>query len=139
MEKSNNVAKIYGYLVCLVAVITFIICIANLVNAFIDKGDPIHADRYSYGQSAPNLASYETYKMDILKDTKKESDTTKISFIPDEQTMKAMYEAAKNEKIQASMHNIKKEITVNLILIVVCIVLFGIHWTWMKRLAKNTQ
>ena len=138
MEKSNVMAKIYGYLVCLVAVITFLICITSLVNALIDRGDPMHAERF-YGQSTPNLASYDTYKMDMLKDAKKESDTTKLSFIPDEQTMKAMYEAAKSDRIQSAMHNIKRNITVNIILILVCVVLFGIHWTWMRRLSKKTE
>ena len=138
MEKSNIIAKIYGYLICLTAVITFLICITGLVNSLIDKGDPIHAERYSYGQSA-NLASYETYKMDILKDTKTTSDTSKSSFIPDEQTMHAMYDAAKAEKIEAALHNINRNIIVDSMLIVICVVLFGIHWTWMRRLAKKTE
>ena len=43
MEKSFRVAQIYGYLVCLVAVITFLISITQLVNSMIDLTDPIHA------------------------------------------------------------------------------------------------
>lgn len=42
MEKSNRMAQIYGYSVCLVAVITFIICVANIIPAIMDLSDPIH-------------------------------------------------------------------------------------------------
>jgi hypothetical protein len=134
MEKNNIVAKIYGYMVCLVAVITFLICITDLVNSIIDHGDPMHADRYN---SSSNLASFETYKMDLLKETKSEGDTTKASFIPDDKTLKTMYETAKSEKMQASLHRINKSIVVDSLLIAICIVLFSLHWVWMRKLSKN--
>ena len=135
MEKSNIIAKIYGYLVCLVAVITFLISITNLVNSFIDKGDPLHAERYSFDKG-PNLASFDTYKLDVLKDVKTETDTSRVSLVPDDKTLQAMYDAAKSDKMQSSLHNINRNITVDLMLIVICIVLFAIHWIWMRRLSR---
>jgi hypothetical protein len=133
MEKNQIIAKIYGYMICLVAVITFLICITDLVNSIIDRCDPIHADRYS---SSTNLASFETYKMDLLKETKSEGDTSKATFIPDDKTMKAMYETVKAEQMQSSLHKINRNIVVDSLLIVICIILFGLHWRWMRKLAK---
>ena len=72
MEKSHKVvAQIYGYTVCLVAVITLLVTITTLVNAVFDLQDPLHADSKFQGlQGSPSLASFENYKMDVLKSPK---------------------------------------------------------------------
>jgi hypothetical protein len=67
MEKPHRMAQIYGYIVCLVAVITFIICLANIIPSIIDLSDPLHAGSIYGMQNSPSLASFENYKMDILK------------------------------------------------------------------------
>lgn len=130
MEKKSKAPMIYGYAVCLVAVITFIICISGLVNAVMNLSDPLHAER-NYNKS-PSLASFENYKMDILTSSEKEQ-----TFTPDDQTLLAMYEAAKSDKIQSVKHRSMSDIMVNSLLIVICVVLFLTHWLWMRRLNKT--
>lgn len=136
MEKQHRMAQIYGYIVCLVAVITFIICLANIIPAIMDLGDPLHAGPVYASQSQPSLASFENYKMDILKSTGKEGDQKELSYIPDDQTLKAMYEAAKDDRIQTSKHQSTRTIVVTSIIILVSIGLFFSHWIWMKKLSK---
>ena len=48
MEKQHRVAQIYGYTVCLVAVITLIICVANIIPAIMDLSDPLHSGSAAY-------------------------------------------------------------------------------------------
>ena len=134
MEKPQRMPHIYGYLVCLVAVITVLICASTLVYAILDLGDPIHAGYTAPG--APSLASFDNYKMDILKSVSKESESAKTAYIPDDQTLRAMYEAAKNDKIQFIRHEANRTIVIDSILIVICIVLFVTHWRWMRKLSK---
>ncbi|MCD4737611.1 MAG: hypothetical protein K8R53_16340 [Bacteroidales bacterium] len=129
MEKKSKVPTVYGYAVCLVAVITFLISVAALVNAMIDISDPLHAER-DY-QKSPSLASFENYKMDILTSEKE------VSFVPDDETLKAMYESAKDEKIRSVKHRTIRTIYVNGFLIIICLVLFITHWRWMRKLAKT--
>lgn len=131
MEKPNIISKIYGYAVCLVTVITFLICVSDLVNAIIDRGDPLHAGFYGSNQQA--LASYEIYKVETLKSFKSESDPAKATLVPDEKTMHAMYDAARQDKITAEMHRINKSMLVDTLLIVVCIILFITHWRWLRK------
>jgi hypothetical protein len=130
MEKQNKAPLIYGYSACLVSVITFIICVAGFVNAVIDSSDPLHAERDF--QKTPSLASFENYKMDILTSSEKQP-----SFVPDDNTLRAMYEAAKAEKIRSVKHRTWRDMMVNGLLIIVCVVLFTTHWRWMRRLSKT--
>jgi hypothetical protein len=61
----GKVAQFYGYSVCLVAVIALLISVGSLAAAVLDWSDPLHAvDIVAYPQRS--LASFETYKMDIL-------------------------------------------------------------------------
>ncbi len=129
MEKQNRIPQIYGYAVCLVTVVTFLISVTSLVNAIIDLGDPLHAERNRSG--APSLASFENYKMDILK-----SPQAELAYVPDDQILRTMYEAAKDDIIQSVKHRTLRSIIVTSLLIVLCVVLFGTHWRWMRKLAK---
>lgn len=136
MEKSRKVgAQIYGYAVCLVAVITFLISVTTLVNAIIDLGDPLHSGYTPHG--SPSLASFENYKMDMLKTTQQGDASTTASYIPDDETLRAMFEAAKNDKIQSTRHQSTKNMMIGGMLMVICIVLFITHWRWMQKIAKS--
>lgn len=129
MEKQSKIPMVYGYAVCLVAVITFLIAGANIVNAIIDMGDPLHASR-SYGAKSPSLASFENYKMDVIKSLDEKS-------IPDDVTLRAMYEAAKEDRIQTSRHNSVRSLLVSGLLVVVCVLLFAFHWRWIRKLTPK--
>lgn len=134
MEKTHRVAQIYGYLVCLVAIITFLICVSSLISAILDLGDPLHSGWIPPG--TPSLASFDNYRADILKSSPKEAEVAKTGYVLDEQTLRAMYEAAKNDKIQNVRHESNRTIIIDSMLIVICIVLFVTHWRWVKKLAK---
>ena len=134
MEKNPKTgAQIYGYTVCIVSVITFLICISTLLNAFFDLQDPIHSGYTPPG--SPSLVTYENYKMDILKNLPKSDDA--MSLVPNEQTLRAMYEAARNDKIGSVKSQATRSIIISLILIAICITLFITHWRWIRRMNKS--
>jgi flagellar biogenesis protein FliO len=137
MEKPHRVAQVYGYTVCLVAVIAFIICIANLIPAIMDMSDPLHAGSQFVPSGTPSLASFENYKMDILKSTGKEGEKSVSEYLPDDKTLMKMYEAAKTDKIDSANHVSVRSILVNSLIIVICVILFAIHWVWMRKLMKK--
>ncbi len=134
MEKPQRIAQIYGYAVCLVAIITVLICVSSLVSAILDLDDPLHAGWTPPG--TPSLASFDNYKADILKSAPKEAEAAKAGYVPDEQTLRGMYEAAKNDKIQSVRHESNRTIIIDIILLVICIVLFLTHWRWARKLSK---
>ena len=121
MEKPNKIPLIYGYTICLAAVICFLISVSNIISSISNLSDPFHADR----SSTDNLASFESYKLDVLHFRSKDE-------IPDDQSLCATYEAVKADKIQTVQHTARRSIIMDGGLIVICVVLFITHWTWMK-------
>lgn len=135
MEKPHRMVQIYGYSICLVSIITFLICMSTLISAIIDLSDPLHAAGWML-IGGPSLASFDNYKMDILKSTPKQDETTKAGYIPDERTLRAMYEAAKNDKIEIVKHDSNRSIIISAVLIMICVVLFIIHWKLARKFSK---
>ena len=127
MEKKTKIPQIYGYAVCIVAIITILISLADLITSVIDASDPL----YSWGGDQ-NLSSFENFKVDALKSGQNEA-----AYIPDDATLKTMYEDAKNHKIRRVKHQTTKSIIVDSILIIVCTILFIIHWSWMRKVNKQ--
>lgn len=137
MEKPHRMAQIYGYTVCLVAVITFIICISIIIPAIMDMSDPLHAGGIFVQAGTPSLASFDNYKMDILKSSKNDEQKTGTNWIPEDKTLHSMFEAAKTDRINQANHSSIRSIVVNSLIILICIVLFTFHWIWMRRLTKT--
>ena len=132
-EKSQKIQMVYGYAVCLVAVITLLISVTSMVNALMDLTDPMSAYRTN-GKDAPSLASFENYKVDIIKATDPAHELNL-----DDPTLRSMYDAAKNDAIAKVKHRSMRSVIVNSLIILICIVLFTTHWIWMRRLSRKTD
>ena len=126
MEKKRKIIQVYAIIVCIISIITFIICVSILVSATIARSNPVYS-----GYSKYDLSSFESYKMEVMKSVAKDQ-----AYIPDDPTVMKMYESAKEEKINKVMHNTLQEIVVSSLLIFVSLILFISHWVIMKKYGK---
>ena len=139
MEKpTRTVALIYGYAVCLVALITLLISVPNMVNSIIDLSDPLHGGGYYSQEKQPSLASYENYKMDVLSAPQESGRANQAAYVPDDTTLRAMYEAARADRIAAATHIARRTIIVFGLLTVIAILIFLFHFRWLRSLSKAT-
>ena len=127
MEKKHKIMQVYAVIICVVTVITFLISVSAIVSAMMDRSDPLHAWR-----SEVKLSSLENFKMDVLKSTQKDQ-----AYVPDDATILKMYESAKNDKILNVQHQSTTTITVSGIVIVICLVLFGMHWVLLRKMTRQ--
>ncbi|MBP8790408.1 MAG: hypothetical protein KBH01_03130 [Breznakibacter sp.] len=72
--------------------------------------------------------------MDILKSGNKADEPTSAAYVPVEDVLKTMYQAAVNDKIQLEKHRANRTIILNGFLVLICILLFVTHWRWMNKL-----
>ena len=124
MEKKQKIIQIYAVIICIVSIIAFLISMSGLVSSIIDRNDPLYA-----GRSDINLASFENFKMDVLKSTQKDQ-----VYIPDEETLRKMYEEAKEDKIKRVKHYTFRDIVVSSLVIFIALILFWSHWRLMKKM-----
>ena len=137
MEQRNRIAQLYGYAVCLACVITFLVSVGTLVGAMFELSDPLHASAGGSYYRQPSLASFENYKMDVLRPPQEGKELAAQGYTPDDQTLRTMYDAAKNDRIQYVRLQARRTITVDTLLIGVCFVLFVLHWVWLRRIGRR--
>lgn len=124
----NKAAQIYGYVVCVVAVITFIIAVASITTAIINMNAPL----YSGFQQENSLASFENYKVDAMQNITKDA-----AYVPTDAELRTMYESALSDATAMRSHQIKRNLIVNSILLLVSLVLFFVHMKWMVRINRE--
>jgi len=131
MPGANRIAQVYGYAVCLVAVITFLIAATGLVEAmFRMSGGAGRSD-----VPDASLASFEAYKASKLLGP------SPSGSLPEDQLLRALYEgdraraAAQRAESQASRRRGATERLVkSLLLIALSVGLFAAHWKWTVKL-----
>jgi len=129
MGTSKGLLQVYAIVINIVAVITFLICVTNLISSFIDKSDPLHSSR-----STEKLASFESYKMEAMRSVDKDQ-----AYIATDEELKAMYKAAVENNTQRISHGINRSITVNGVLLILSTLLFAFHWRLMKKVGADSD
>lgn len=149
MEKSGKVVgQIYGYFICLTAIILFLTSVQSIVGSLVDLGNP----KYAADLAGSSLESFEKYKMNVLnslyaaKDKEKEKEkrtadgdpaegvkSAAPSYIPDDTGLRAMYEAEKSVRFDAARHVELRRIVENGLMGLLSVALFVIHWLWLRR------
>lgn len=138
MEKSNKIAQIYGYSVCLVAIIAFLFSFPSFVDAIFDLADPQHSRNVFW---RPELRSYEALRAERPGPVR--SGTVSGRFVSpdtalDAEALQAMREEAEQDQIRSVRGQAYRALTVKGLLMVICVVLFVTHWRWLKRQTAQT-
>jgi hypothetical protein len=135
MERSTRIQQLYGYLVCIIAVITVLISSAQIVNAIFDLTRPANVNPYGPDSDA----SYESYRLTQLERATsiREKSGGQIA-IPSDSAIRKMYEAQQRSRIAYARWNGTKSIVVNTILLIIALILFTIHWRWLRSLDRGT-
>ncbi|MGD0990915.1 MAG: hypothetical protein ABR998_00405 [Gemmatimonadales bacterium] len=130
MEKSNRVPQIYGYTVCVIAVVTFLICATVVVNNVFDLANPLQA---GFGATLSSFEAYQADQHPSAVGAQARPDTTS------EATLRRRYEALRTDHIARVRFQAWKAIVTSGLLLLISVVLFVWHWRWMKRLGAAAE
>ncbi len=129
--KPNRIPQTYGYTVCVIAVVTFLICTSVVVNNLFDFVNPIAA-------SSGMESTYEIWRANYrppasAPGVQPQRDTTS------EVTLRRRYEDLRQQRILRMRFEASKALVTSGLLLVISVVLFVLHWRWMKRLGAAPE
>ena len=134
MSRLSWVAPIYGYLVCVIAVITFLVNVSGFIDATFDRMNPLASGR-SYGPYGGSLVSFESFRA-----TYEGARPTRVAPQPNAPAdtlstdeLRRRYEALRADQLMLASHQSTQRLVKHLLLLVLSLVLFGTHWTWARR------
>lgn len=142
MEKSTRIIPlIYGYAVCLTAIIVTLISVSMIIGAIFSLNDPVRSNNTRYFGPPSNVSSFESYKIDVLTGrgqtaVSPEGEKSDKGYTPSDAELRTSYEATKADHVAGLKLEAKKSITNGIILILIAVALFVTHWRWLTKLNR---
>lgn len=148
MDRLNRfAAQVYGYAVCLIAVITLLISLKSVIDAVFDLSDPLRANGGAYGRSGRPLSSFELYKLESRRSGGRDTRYPREPMAVDETTapsksqgdtvstdaeLRQLYNAEREERIGDAKFRAMRSLVGSILLALLASVLFWVHWRWLR-------
>ena len=132
MNGPGKAQQIYGYGVCVIAVVTFLICTSVIVANVFDLANPVQA---GFGIES-SVSSFEAYKATYQKDQQRGGGAAAAEVRPDtlsEASLLKRYEAMRADRIGRVRFQAWKAIVTSGLLLVIAVALFAVHWRWARK------
>jgi hypothetical protein len=135
MERRTWIPQAYGYLVCLIAVITMLITLNGLIDAGFRMASPLEAE-YGYD---PMVSTFEGFRATRAEQRPSRAPGEPAAPIATEAELRQEYEALRAARLAQSRFQARRSLTTNGLLLLTALVLFGVHWRWLRREEKEGQ
>jgi hypothetical protein len=135
MDRANRIAQLYGYTVCLVALVTILITLPAIVDNFFTLSNPAQGDT-RFGFRA-GLGSFEAYRA-----SQRQSGAVAEPLggrqareepPPSDEELRRRYEALRADQIASNLFDARRSLVRNGILLTLALGLFVGHWRWLRR------
>ena len=137
MLSSSRIAQAYGYAVCLIAVVTFLIGVGNITDAAIERANPLLADG-RYSRADGSLTSFEAYRASAgtlrPMPTRVGPDGREMpaSDTLTTQQLRARYDALRADQLARVSFGTAQRLVKHVLLVVIALALFIGHWRWLR-------
>lgn len=140
VEKPNRIPQFYGFTVCLLAIIVGLITIASIIGTLFDRANPLDSSG-TFGESLTSFAAFKA--TDAARLVLVESpvagagvqphanDSTRVR---SDSSLRVEYDARVADRVAHVRYDTNKSLVTNGLLLLAAIVLFAIHWKWLRRM-----
>ena len=134
VERPERVAQLYGYTVCLIAVVMALTSILGLVEAAFDRAAPQFAGTSDWGWQEPSVSSFEAYRAtyERAQQFRASSDAAKPDTVP-EAELRRRYGALRADRVERVRFNARRSLVTNTLTLLLAAGLFVWHWRWVRR------
>ncbi len=130
-DMPSRAAQLYGYTVCLVALIISLLSISSILDAAFERANPLQSET-GFGTA---LTSFEAYKATYRREQQvfdrgspSQPDTASDA------TLRRRYDALVADRIASTRYRSSKSMITSGILLLISLGLFVFHWRWVRRL-----
>ncbi len=131
VDKPNRMAQLYGYTVCLIALVVSLISVSSILDAVFERANPLQSEM-GFGAA---LTSFEAYKATHRREqTMLERGAPARPDTASDATLRQQYEALVKDRIATVHYRTTKSLTTSTIFFLIALGLFVFHWRWVRRL-----
>jgi hypothetical protein len=139
-NRASWIAPLYGYVVCVIAVVTFLISASGFVDAAFERSAPLMGRGGAYGPMGSSLGSFEAFRasyVDRKMMERRPGDPMPTDTLSTDELRKR-YEALRADRIAQMSYSASQRLVKHGLLILLAIVLFVTHWRWLRRQHDTT-
>jgi len=139
VEKPNRIPQFYGFTVCLLAIVVGLITVSSIIGTLFDRANPLD----SSGTFGESLTSFSAFKATgrgrfVLVESRVagvgvQPNTKDSTRVRSDSSMRAEYDARVSDRIAHVRYDTNKSLVTNGMLLLAAIVLFVVHWRWLRR------
>jgi hypothetical protein len=132
MERSDRVPQLYGYTVCLIAIVVMLVNVSAIVNRSFTLANPLMASG-PFGWSGPAYSSFEAYKATVLFNPGPPMVAAPATPKPTDAELRTQFDALRADAITRNRLEARRELTESILMFVLAAALFAWHWRWVRR------
>lgn len=133
MERPERVPQLYGYTVCLGALIWGLMSGISLVGNLLSLSAPELRGSSEFNWGEPSVTSFEAFRATYRRMAMPTPDA-RLDSVP-EPELRRRYEALRADRIRRASFEARREIITDSLSLVIAIALFAFHWRWLRRRA----
>ena len=133
VERPERVPQLYGYTVCLIALIWALVSVVSILENSLSLASPEMRRTSQFGMD-PSVTSFESFRLtyDQTRRFSSPNPEAKLDTIP-EQELRKRYESLRTDRIQQNLFKAKRDIVVAAVSLVIAAAVFLFHWRWLRR------
>jgi len=133
MNRSPWIVLAYGYVVCLVAVITLIVNVDRFVDAAFDRAHPAQSREFMFAAPFSVGGTRQTVSFGPGQPPPASSTVSARSDSSSPAEQRKQYEAWRAERLEQATYLATKQLVKSALMILLAIALFVWHWRWLQR------
>jgi hypothetical protein len=135
VERPERVPQLYGYTVCLIALIWGLVSAISLVENALSLSAPELRGSSEYNWGEPAVTSFEAFRATYDRARRMsmpDSRDAKLDSVP-EPELRRRYEALRADRIRRARFEARREIITDTFSLAIAAALFAFHWRWLRR------
>ena len=134
VERADRVPQLYGYSVCLIALIWALVSLTSIVDNALSLTAPElrGASEFSW---EPSVTSFEAFRASYDRTRRMgapDSRDAQADSIPDGE-LRRRYEALRTDRIQRNRYQARHALVTSTLSLLIAAALFLFHWRWLRR------
>jgi hypothetical protein len=134
VERPERVPQLYGYTVCLIALIWGLTSVVSIVDDALSLSAPEMRGESDFNWE-PSVTSFEAFRATYDRARRMAGDprdTQQLEAVP-EPELRRRYEALRADRIRRGRFEARRELVTGTLSLVIAAVLFAWHWRWLRR------
>ncbi len=136
VERPERVPQLYGYTVCLIALVWALTSVVSIVDATLTLSAPLYRGDREFPGMEPSVSSFEafrtTYDMSRRYMSGGDPSAAKLETVP-EPELRRRFDALRADRTERNSVDARRSLITSVLSLLIAAALFAFHWRWLTR------